>query len=140
MILSVIQEANEHVNVEQIIKRVQQYNPHVSLSTVYRTLDLLKTLNLIRESHLPGEAPSYETAAGKAHHHLVCRSCHTTIHLDENLLGDLHEILQEQYHFHYLTLDLVAAGYCSLCWQTIQQEAQITEELEHISEADDSDC
>jgi Fur family ferric uptake transcriptional regulator len=62
MILRVIQEANEHVNIEQIMKRVQQYNPHMSLSIIYRTLDLLKTLNLIRESHLPGEPPSYETA------------------------------------------------------------------------------
>lgn len=132
MILRVIQEANEHLSVEQITERVQQYNPHVSLSTVYRTLELLKTLDLIRESHLPGEPPYYETAEGYAHHHLVCRKCHTTTHLDATLLGDLHEKLQEMYHFYNLTLDLVAAGYCSKCWQAIQQEGQrlqTTEEL-----------
>jgi Fur family ferric uptake transcriptional regulator len=124
MILSVIQEANKHLSVEQITERVQQYNPHVSLSTVYRTLELLRTLGLIRESHFPGEPPYYETAEGYAHHHLVCRRCNTTIHLDETLLGDLHEKLQEMYHFHNLNLDLVAAGYCSKCWQVIQQEGQ----------------
>src|SRR5215831_16016181 len=125
MILSVIQEANKHLSIEQITERVQQHNPHISLSTVYRTLELLKTLGLIRESHLPGEPPYYETAAGYAHHHLVCRRCHTTTHLDETLLGDLHEKLQETYNFHDLKLDLVAAGYCSQCWQAIQQEGQI---------------
>lgn len=124
MILSVIQDAHEHLSVEQITQRVQQYNPHVSLSTVYRTLELLKTLGLIRESHLPGEPPYYETAEGNAHYHLVCRQCHTTIHLNQMLLGDLHEKLQEQYHFHRLTLDLMAVGYCSQCWQTMQQAAQ----------------
>src|ERR1051326_703596 len=33
MILSVIQEANEHLSVEQIQERVQKRNPYVSLST-----------------------------------------------------------------------------------------------------------
>src|SRR5437764_14290014 len=132
MILSVIQEANEHLSVEQITERVQQHNPRVSLSTVYRTLELLKTLGLIRESHLPGEPPHYETAEGCAHHHLVCRECHTTIHLNETLLGDLHEKLQEMYHFHHLTLDLIAAGYCSQCWQAIQQEAQASHSAEEL--------
>jgi Fe2+ or Zn2+ uptake regulation protein len=134
MILSVIQEANEHLNVEQITERVQQHNPHVSLSTVYRTLELLKTLELVRESHLPGEPPHYETAEGYAHHHLVCRRCHTTIHLNETLLGDLHEKLQETFHFHNLTLDLMASGYCSQCWQTIQQEAQVPHTAEESEE------
>ena len=122
MILKVIQEAHEHLSVEQITERVQQYNPHVSLSTVYRTLELLKSLGLIRESHLPGEPPYYETAEGYAHHHLVCRRCHTTTHLDETLLGDLHEKLQEMYNFHDIKLDLVASGYCLKCWKLMQQE------------------
>jgi Fe2+ or Zn2+ uptake regulation protein len=117
MILSVIQEANEHLSIEQIAARVQQRNPYVSLSTVYRTLDLLRDLGLIREIHLPGEPPHYEPSEGQAHHHLVCRRCRMTIHLDEELLGNLHEQLQEQYHFHHLTLDLVAAGYCASCWE-----------------------
>ncbi|MBV9616750.1 MAG: transcriptional repressor, partial [Ktedonobacteraceae bacterium] len=52
MILSVIQEANEHLSIEQITERVQMRNPYVSLSTVYRTLELLKKLDLIQENHL----------------------------------------------------------------------------------------
>jgi len=35
----------------------------------------------------------------------------------------LNEQLQEQYHFHGLTLDLVAAGYCDTCWDIMQQES-----------------
>lgn len=129
MILSVIQEAEEHLSIEQITERVQQRNPYVSLSTVYRTLELLRELGLVRESHLIGELPRYEVAGGQAHHHLVCRRCHTIIHLDDALLGNLHEQLQEQYHFHGLTLDMVATGYCNSCWQILQQSSQ--EELQN---------
>jgi Fur family ferric uptake transcriptional regulator len=121
LIMSVIQEAQEHLSVEQIAARVQERNPYVSLSTVYRTLELLRELGLVRENHLPGEQPRYEIAEGKAHHHLVCRSCRAVIHLDNQLLGDLHEKLQEEYHFHGLTLDLMAMGYCQSCWNTIQK-------------------
>lgn len=121
LIMSVIQDAHEHLSVEQIAEQVQQRNPYVSLSTVYRTLELLRELGLVRENRMPGEQPRYEVAAGKAHHHLVCRNCRAVIHLDEQLLGDLHEKLQADYQFHGLTLDLMATGYCQECWEGLQQ-------------------
>ena len=129
MILSVIQEACEHLSIEQITERVQQRNPYVSLSTIYRTLELLRELGLVRENHFLGEQTRYEAITGEAHHHLVCRRCRATIHLDDTLLGNLHEQLQEQYKFHHLTLDLVVAGYCDACWQLIQQDTPV-EQLE----------
>ena len=122
MILSVIQEAGGHLSIDQILERVQERNPYVSLSTIYRTLELLRELGLVRENHLPGEQPHYETAESTEHHHLVCRNCRAIIHLEDNLLGNLHEQLQQQYAFHGLTLDLVAAGYCDACWKKMQQE------------------
>ena len=121
MIMSVIQEANQHLSVEQIAERVQERNPYVSLSTIYRTLELLRELGLIRENRLPGEQPRYEMAEGQAHHHLVCRHCRTILHLDQGLLGNLPEKLQEEYQFHGLTLDLVASGYCNTCWNSMQK-------------------
>ena len=122
MILRAIQEAGTHLTIEQIMERVQQFNPCVNLSTVYRTLELFKNVDLIRESHLYGEQPTYEIVEGHAHHHLLCRRCHTTLHLNETLLGDLNEQLQIQHQFHNLTLELVATGYCNHCWRTLQQE------------------
>lgn len=119
MILNVIQEADEHLSIDQILERVQQNNPQVSLSTIYRTLELLRELGLVRENRLPGEQPHYEVADGLAHHHLVCRRCRAIIHLDETLLGNLPARLQEQQGFHDITLDLVATGYCDACWQIL---------------------
>jgi Fe2+ or Zn2+ uptake regulation protein len=135
MILSVIQEANEHLSIEKITERVQARNPYVNLSTVYRTLELLKKLDLVRESRLPGEQPYYEAVDGQAHHHLVCLRCRATIHLDEKLLGNLHKDLEEKYAFHSLALNLVATGYCTSCWHTLQQEGEPlveSEDLERI--------
>src|SRR6266536_879884 len=120
MILSVIQEAEEHLSIDQITERVQKRNPYVSLSTIYRTLELLRELGLVRENHLPGEQPRYEAAESTAHHHLVCRGCRTVIHLEDTLLGNLHEELQNTYTFHGLTLDLV----CGLLLETNKKRMQ----------------
>src|SRR5437588_9279608 len=122
MILSVIQEADGHLSIDQITQRVQERNPYVSLSTVYRTLELLRELGLVREVHLPGEQPHYEPVEGTAHHHLVCRTRRGKKHLDDTLLGNLNETLQNQHHFHSLTLDLVSARYCHTYWKARQHE------------------
>src|SRR5438034_9208766 len=91
MILSVIQEAEEHLSIDQITERVQKQNPYVSLSTIYRTLELLRELGLVRENHLSGEQPHYEMAESTEHHHLVCRRCRTIIHLENNLRANPQE-------------------------------------------------
>src|SRR5260370_315427 len=83
MILSVIQEADGHLSIDQIAERVQKRNPYVSLSTIYRTLELLKDLGLVREKHLAGEQPHYEVVEVHTHHHLDCRNCRTIIDLDD---------------------------------------------------------
>jgi Fe2+ or Zn2+ uptake regulation protein len=134
MILSVIQESDEHLSIEQIAAQVQERNPYISLSTVYRTLELLRKLGLVRESHFPGEQPRYEAAQGRAHHHLVCLKCRAIIHLDDTLLGNLHEQLQEKYHFHNLSLNMIASGYCVTCWQALHQEKKPSESFTQTPE------
>lgn len=115
MILDVIEQAEEHLSAENICQRVQARYPFVSLSTVYRTLDLLKTLGLVREVHLLGDQRFYESAGGGIHHHLLCRGCGGVLHADDDLLAGLREQLEQRYHFAPLSLDLIATGYCAAC-------------------------
>jgi Fur family ferric uptake transcriptional regulator len=115
MILDVIEQAADHLSAEGICQRVQARYPFVSLSTVYRTLELLKTLGLVREVHLLGDQRFYESAEGGLHHHLLCRGCGSVLHADDDLLSGLREQLEQRYHFTPLSLDLIATGYCAAC-------------------------
>ncbi len=117
IILKVLREAQEHLSIEQVLEQVQQTYPNVNLSTVYRTLDLLKELRLVRETYFPSEHHlKYEAFAGRTHHHLTCRMCGTIMHLDEAVQEELYDLLQKYYHFHSLTLDMMSIGYCEDCW------------------------
>ncbi len=55
MVLSAIEGSDSHISAEEIYTQVIAKYPHVNISTVYRTLDLLKRLGLVTEADLGGE-------------------------------------------------------------------------------------
>ncbi len=116
LILQILRNAQEHLTIEQLLERARQRYPSATLSTVYRTLDLLKELQLVREIHFPGEAVTYEAFTQRTHHHLVCRQCGSILHLDMSLQRTLYEAVQQQFGFHNITIDIMSTGYCNTCW------------------------
>lgn len=60
---------DQHQSLDELRARC----PEVGLVTVYRTLDLLSGLGLVRRMDL-GDRPRYEIAE-RHHHHLICESC-----------------------------------------------------------------
>src|SRR5690349_24552283 len=65
----------EHATPEQVCAKVQETASGINISTVYRTLELLEELGLVRHAHLGHGAPSYHPAGHSHHLHLVCRDC-----------------------------------------------------------------
>ena len=124
MIVEAILQADEHMSVYQILECVQERNPCVTLSTVYRTLEVLQEVGLVREVHLPGVKTKYEAVEGNIHHHLVCRLCGTVVKLDAILPETLEKHLQERYKFRAITFDLLVTGICEQCWSTTRMQEQ----------------
>jgi Fe2+ or Zn2+ uptake regulation protein len=120
VILRLLEQTQEHLSAAQILQQAQAQNPQITLPTVYRTLDLLKELGLVIENHLTPEQATYEARQGRAHHHLLCQGCQSVIHLDANLLGALHEEIEQHYHYHGVMISLSAVGYCAHCSQALK--------------------
>ena len=115
MVLSAIENSDNHISAEEIFTQVVAKYPHVNISTVYRTLDLLKRLGLVTETDLGGGRVRYHPA-GKGHHHLlVCRECGATIDLDESLLAPLKSTLLREYRFIADLRHLAIFGRCANC-------------------------
>src|SRR3954451_9007048 len=79
-IFEALASSREHPSAEQIHKAVQRRIPTLSLATVYKNLEALKTIGAVADVNLLHEEARYEaalpgTGAGQAHHHLVCVSC-----------------------------------------------------------------
>ena len=117
MILSAIENSDDHISAEEIYSQVVAKYPNVNISTVYRTLELLKRLGLATETDLGGGRVRYHPVEKGHHHHLVCRECGTTIDLDELLLAPLKDALLREHRFIADLRHLAIFGRCVNCSQ-----------------------
>ena len=75
MILTSLRHAKGHLSAADIFEEVKAAYPYVDISTVYRTLTVLKDMRLISETHMGGGDATFEWVASERHHHLICRQC-----------------------------------------------------------------
>ena len=66
-----------HATPDQVFAEVRTKSQSINLSTIYSTLELLDELGLIRHAHLSDRAPTYHSARGHEHAHLICRAATT---------------------------------------------------------------
>ncbi|MEX2158355.1 MAG: Fur family transcriptional regulator [Dehalococcoidia bacterium] len=96
MILSALRHAEGHLTAAEIFDHVKLDYPYVDISTVYRTVTVLKDLRLVSETDMGTGETTYEWVRAHRHHHLICRSCDSVASLDHRYLEDLGaEILDE---------------------------------------------
>lgn len=86
--------------------------PEIGLVTVYRTLDLLSELGLVRRMDL-GDRPRYEMAE-RHHHHLICESCGLISEFEDCPL-DQRVISRTSPDFRVTAHSLEVYGQCAEC-------------------------
>jgi Fur family ferric uptake transcriptional regulator len=117
MILSAVEKADDHISAEEIYAQVRSRYPHVNVSTVYRTLDLLKELGLVTETDMGDGRVRYHSIGKGQHHHLVCEQCGETVDIEEAMLAPLGTEIQQKYDFRVNMKHLAFFGLCSKCQQ-----------------------
>jgi len=113
-VLKVLNTEREHLSPAQVLERGRAIYPALSRATVYRTLELLTGLGVIRPIYLSNGGPCFTRAEG-GHHHLICSDCGTVIEFDECVVGDLSRTLSEQLGFEIRSHLLEFYGLCGDC-------------------------
>lgn len=88
LVLELLLQRTDHPTADQILAAVQERNPEISRRTVYRVLDMLAELGLIRRVHHPGAAARFDAKTIR-HHHLVCTRCNKILDLESPELDNL---------------------------------------------------
>ena len=70
-LLSILMDAADHPNADELLSRARNLDDSMSLATVYRTLSALEEAGLIRKLSLENEPARYEIAPAAEHDHLV---------------------------------------------------------------------
>jgi Fur family ferric uptake transcriptional regulator len=115
MILTSLRHAKGHLSAADIYERVRQEYPYVDISTVYRTLSVLKDLRLISETHMGTGDAAFEWVATERHHHLICRKCGDVAQLDHHYLERLGTQIAKDVGFQADIDHFAIYGLCAGC-------------------------
>jgi len=118
LIMEIIRQGRGHLDADEIYRRARQKEPRLSLSTVYRTLQILKKLNLVEELHFDEEHHHYEVKPSAEHHHLVCLGCGRVIEFRYPLSRYLKKNVPEVKDFDITETEVLMTGYCAQCRQS----------------------
>jgi len=114
-LIDVIEKAQGHLDVDELYRLARQQDPRLSLSTVYRTLAVLKRHRLVDELHLTEEHHHYEAKIGAQHFHMLCTSCGTVTEFSGALVDRLQQELRREHGFTVESIDLDVSGVCARC-------------------------
>ncbi len=114
-VLQVVVSAGRQLSAAAIHELGRHYEPELSLATVYRTLDLLASLDMVRPLRSPSGAMQFAAATLPHSHHVVCRSCGCAAEFEGCDIGHVVRHAARQTGFridgHWLEL----AGHCAAC-------------------------
>src|SRR5207253_8169043 len=75
LILDAVAALHGHISADQVYQQVIRQFPDVNVTTVYRTLEVLEELGLIRHTHFHDGVAQYQRTDEAPHHHLMCTRC-----------------------------------------------------------------
>ena len=110
LILRIIEE-NPHLDASEIYALARKEDPKISLSTVYRTMTMLKELKLVEASDLGEDHDHYEVRL-QEHYHLICLGCGKVIEIP---LPDAIKQIGKEQGFETVGVKLQIFGYCKEC-------------------------
>jgi Fur family ferric uptake transcriptional regulator len=116
-IISELVNSAGHVTADDLVHKVRLQSPNVGRMTVFRTLDLLCELGLVRPIYQGTGAAHYILMANGSHHHLICNRCHDVIEFDECSAAMLEEQMARQFNFHVSSHLLELHGLCQNCFE-----------------------
>ena len=104
-----------HATPEEVLACVRESSSAVNLSTIYRNLEVLEELGLVRHAHLSDRVATYHSTTEHEHFHLVCRKCQRVVSVDPEVASGLAERLRSEMGFEADMGHLVVFGACVEC-------------------------
>ena len=114
-LIEVLSRTDGHVTGAELVERCREVDPATIPSTVYRTLDVLEDLGLLRHSHGAGGREEFHVLPAREHGHLTCRGCGVTWEIDGAEGAALVDALRTSRGFAIDLSHLSIVGRCRTC-------------------------
>ena len=110
--------AGQHccVTAQQIFDSLREEGRAIGIASVYRSLELLLRLGLVRRLEI-GPSAYYEPAypSGDHHHHVVCDSCGKVAAFEDRALEEAIDRLARRHRYSVGVHEVTLRGHCPEC-------------------------
>lgn len=123
VILDLLSKTQSHLPAKDIYMKIRRNHPHVGLTTVYRTLDLMVRIGVIKKFEFGEGQSRYELTweFKEHHHHLVCLACGKIIDYNDfiqeevKFFDKIQRNLSKKYRFNIKHHEVYFYGHCREC-------------------------
>lgn len=116
-VLTAIYESDGQATPLELLALGRSHHPALGLVTVYRTLELLLKLGLVRKLHLETGCHAYAPAAHDHGHHIICERCQRAVEFIGCDISTVIAAVEWQTGFRVRSHWLELFGLCAECRQ-----------------------
>ena len=114
-VIAALCETGGQTSVASLLATGRVHHPELGIVTVYRTLELLLELELVRKLHSDDGCHSYAPSTHQHGHHVICQQCQRAMEFEgcdlEAVVGAVEAATGFQVRSHFLEL----FGVCPEC-------------------------
>jgi Fur family ferric uptake transcriptional regulator len=114
-LIEVLSRTDGHVTGAELVERCRELDPATTPSTVYRTLDVLEDLGLVRHHHGADGREEFHVQPLADHGHLHCRSCGKSWEISAAEAAALVGALRDGRGFAVDLSHVTVTGRCAAC-------------------------
>jgi Fur family transcriptional regulator, ferric uptake regulator len=115
LLIEVLSRTDGHITGAELVERCRAEDPETTPSTVYRTLDVLEDIGLIRHAHGLDGREEFHVRPTREHGHLHCSVCQRAWEVGADEVSALAEGLQRSRGFRVDLGHLSVVGVCREC-------------------------
>lgn len=104
------------VSVDDIFYKLKEENQKLSLSTVYRIIEKLCSLNIVRKAATDGGKSLYELVKNGHKHYIICTKCKKMVALDNCPISEMEKKISSDTGFHITGHKYEIYGECDECF------------------------
>ncbi len=111
LVLEIINNSLDHLTAEEVFEVASKSIPNISLTTVYRNLNLLVDIQKIRKIKSFDGKDHYDKLHSK-HDHFICLKCKKIFDIYQTVNLNYKNIPDD---FEIVNFDITYSGYCNEC-------------------------
>jgi Fur family ferric uptake transcriptional regulator len=117
-VIDALADVDGHISAAELVERCRVRDPSTTPSTVYRTLDVLEELGLVRHGHGADGREEYHLRPAREHGHLHCAACGATWEIGEERAAAVAAALRGADGFEVDIGHVTLVGRCRGCAAT----------------------